>query len=108
METRNFADIEKDLQAHLSSANLSKDRLAGISKSIAASYTAGLHIVDWWIYGIPAFEKLVIQAQLPISQAGATIQGLLTNDSFKGIDILRKGIPRPDYFQLQLTIDKVS
>ena len=107
MEKRNFSDIEKDLVAHLSSANLSKDHLAGISKTIAASYTAGLNIVDWWIYGIPAFERLVIQAQLPIAQA-ASIQGLLQNESIKGIDILRKGIPKPDFFQVQLTIDKVA
>ena len=105
MEKRDFSDIEKELQSHLSSANLSKDHLAGISKTIAASYTAGLNIVDWWIYGIPAFERLVIQAQLPIGQV-SSIQGLLQNESIRGIEILRKGIPRPDFFQLQLSIDK--
>ena len=105
MEKGNFSDIEKDLHSHLSSANLTKEGLAGISKSIAASYSAGLKIVDWWIYGIPAFERLVIQAQLPVGQV-ASVQGLLQNESIKGIDILRKGIPRPDYFQVELTINK--
>jgi hypothetical protein len=107
METKSYAEVEKQLLSHLSSANLSKDHLADISKSIAASYKSGLQIVDWWIYGIPAFERIVIQAQIPVSQASA-IQGLLGNASFKGIDILRKGIPRPDYFQVNLTVEKIA
>ncbi len=107
METKSYAEVEKQLLSHLSSANLSKDHLADISKSIAASYKSGLQIVDWWIYGIPDFERIVIQAQIPVTQASA-IQGLLGNASFKGIDILRKGIPRPDYFQVNLTVEKIA
>jgi hypothetical protein len=107
METKSYAEVEKQLLSHLSSANLSKDHLADISKSIAASYNNGLQIVDWWIYGIPAFERIVIQAQVPIAQASA-IQGFLGNASFKGIDILRKGIPKPDYFQVNLTVEKIA
>ena len=107
MEKRSYAEVEKELLAHLSAANLSKDHLAGISKSIAASYNNGLHIVDWWIYGIPAFERIVIQAQLPVGEASA-IQGLLGNESFKAIEILRKGIPKPDFFQVQLTVEKTA
>lgn len=107
MEKRSYAEVEKELLSHLSAANLSKDHLADISRSIAASYKSGLQIVDWWIYGIPAFERIVIQAQLPVSETSA-IQGLLGNASFKGIDILRKGIPKPDYFQVQLTVEKIA
>jgi len=107
MEKRSYADVEKELLSHLSAANLNKDHLAGISKSIAASYNSGLQIVDWWIYGIPAFERIVIQAQLPV--AGTTaIQSLLQNENFKAIEILRKGIPRPDFFQVQLTVEKTA
>ena len=107
MEQRSFEDIEKDLLTHLSAANLPKDHLAGISRSIAASYNAGLQIVDWWVYGIPAFEKLVIQAQLPIVETKA-LQGLVQNENFKAIEILRKGIPRADFFQLQLTVERTN
>jgi len=107
METKSYAEVEKQLLSHLSSANLSKDHLADISKSIAASYKSGLQIVDWWIYGIPAFERIVIQAQVPLAQASA-ITGFLSNASFKGIDILRKGIPKPDYFQVNLTVEKIA
>jgi hypothetical protein len=63
-----------------------------------------MQIVDWWVYGIPAFEKLVIQAQLPIIETRA-LQSLVQNESFKAIEIHRKGIPRPDFFQLQLTVE---
>jgi hypothetical protein len=107
MEKRSFEDIEKDLLTHLSAANLPKDHLAGISRSIAASYNAGMQIVDWWVYGIPAFEKLVIQAQLPIAETKA-LQSLVQNESFKAIEIHRKGIPRPDFFQLQLTVERTN
>ena len=71
MEKKSHADMEKELMAHLSAANLSKESLSSISKSIAASQGSGMKLVDWWIYGIPAFERLVIQAQLPISEFGS-------------------------------------
>ena len=107
MEKGSYAEVEKQLLSHLSAANLSKAHLADISKSIAASYKSGLQIVDWWIYGIPAFERIVIQAQLPVAETAA-IQGLLGNANFKAIDILRKGIPKPDFFQVQLTVEKIG
>ena len=107
MEKRSYAEVEKELVAHLSSANLDKAHLAGISKTIAASYNNGLQIVDWWIYGIPAFERIVIQAQLPTSETAA-IQTLLGNENFKAIEILRKGIPKPDFFQVQLTVERIG
>ena len=107
MEKKSHADIEKELMAHLSAANLSKENLSSISKSIAASHSSGLRIVDWWIYGIPAFERLVIQAQLPIKET-STFQGLIENEKFKEIAIFRKGIPFPDFFQVNFTIDKIA
>jgi hypothetical protein len=107
MEKKPHADLEKELMAHLSAANLSKENLSSISKSIAASQNSGMKIVDWWIYGIPAFERLVIQAQLPIKETGA-FQGLIENKTFKEIAIFRKGIPFPDFFQINFTIDKIS
>jgi|SRR5215831_11479689 len=107
MEKRTHAEIEKELMSHLSSANLSKEHLASVSKSIASTYNAGLRIVDWWIYGIPAFEKIVIQAQLPVGESNV-LNGLMENESFKEILILRKGIPIPDFFQINLTVDKAA
>lgn len=107
MEKKSFKDIEKELSSHLSSAGLSKEHLSSVSKSIAESYANGLTIVDWWIYGVPAFERIVLQAQAPINKFDA-FQQLITNERFKEILILRKGIPRPDFFQLQLTIEKIS
>ena len=107
MERKSHADMEKELMSHLSAANLSKENLSSISKSIAASQVSGLKIVDWWIYGIPAFERLVIQAQVPIKEV-ATFQDLIGNEKFKEIAIFRKGIPVPDFFQVNLTIDKIA
>ena len=106
MEKRAPVDIENDLIAHLAAANISKEHLAEISKSIASSLGSGLKIVDWWIIGIPAFEQVVIQAQLPIKET-ETLNRLILNERFKGIDILRKGIPKPDFFQIDLTIQNV-
>jgi hypothetical protein len=107
MERKPNADMEKELMSHLSAANLSKEHLTSISKSIAASQASGMKIVDWWIYGIPAYERLVIQGQIPIKEV-ATFQGLIENEKFKEIAIFRKGIPFPDFFQVNLTIDKIG
>jgi len=104
MEKRSFEDVEDDLLTHLSATNLPKDHLAAVSRSIAASYASGLQIVDWWVEGIPTFEKLIIQAHLPIAETKA-LQGLVQNESFKAIEIHRKGIPHPEFFQLQLTVE---
>ncbi|HEY4108685.1 hypothetical protein [Puia sp.] len=105
MEKRSFEDVEQDILAQLTAANLSKDHLAGISRSIADSYGSGLQIVDWWIDGIPSFEKLIIQAQLPIAEIKA-LKGLVQNECFKAIEIHKKGFPNPDFFQLQLTVER--
>lgn len=107
MEQKSNADLEKDLMSHLSATNLGKEHLASISKSIASSNAAGLRLVDWWIIGIPAFERVVIQTHLPISQF-ESLGKLIQNERFKGIDIWRKGIPKPDFFQVNLTIDKIT
>lgn len=107
MEKKSHADMEKELMAHLSAANLSKENLSSISKSIAAAQNSGMKIVDWWIYGIPAFERFVIQAQIPIKEI-SSFQGLIENEKFKEIAIFRKGIPIPDYFQVNFTIDKIN
>jgi hypothetical protein len=104
MEKRSFEDVEHHLLIHLSATNLPKDHLASISRSIAASYKSGLQIVDWWVEGIPTFEKLVIQAHLPIDETKA-LHCLVQNESFKAIEIHRKGIPHPEFFQLQLTVE---
>ena len=107
MEKTTFAEVEKQLHTHLSAANLSNEHLSHVSGSIAKTYAAGLRIVDWWIYGIPAFERIVVQGQLPVAAAGA-FQELIANRLFKEIRIFRKGIPVPDFFQVDLTIEKIS
>ena len=107
MEKKPNADLEKELMSHLSATNLDKEQLSSISKSIAASKASGLRLVDWWIIGIPAFERVIIQTHLPINEF-ETIGRLIQNERFKGIDVWRKGIPKPDFFQINLTIDKVT
>ena len=108
MEKTTFAEVEKQILTHLSAANLSKDHLSQVSGTIAKSYSAGLRIVDWWIYGVPAFERIVVQAQLPITGADA-FQDLVVNRTFKEIRIFRKGIPpMPDFFQVNFTIEKIA
>ena len=107
MEKKPNADLEKELMSHLSATNLDKEQLSSISKSIAASKASGLRLVDWWIIGIPAFERVIIQTHLPINEFEA-IGRLVQNERFKGIDVWRKGIPKPDFFQINLTIDKVT
>ena len=107
MEKTTFAEVEKQLHAHLSTANLSKEQLSQVSGTISKSYAAGLRIVDWWIYGIPAFERIVVQGQIPLTGAGA-IQELAANKLIKEIRLFRKGIPVPDFFQVDLTIEKIT
>lgn len=107
MEQKSNADLEEDLMSHLSATNLGEEHLASIAKTIASSNAAGIKLVDWWIIGIPAFERIVLQTHLPIDQSDA-IKNLVQNERFKGIDIWRKGIPKPDFFQINITIDKVT
>jgi len=107
MEKTTFAEVEQQLMTHLSAANLSKDHLSQVSGTISQSYAAGLRIVDWWIYGIPAFERIVVQGQIPLTGIGA-FQELVANRLFKEIRIFRKGIPVPDFFQVDLTIEKIT
>ena len=107
MEKSTFAEVEKQLLSHLSAANLSVDHLSQVSGTISKSYAAGLRIVDWWIYGIPAFERIVVQGQLPLAAAGA-LQELTANKLIKEIRMFRKGIPVPDFFQVDLTIEKIT
>jgi len=107
MEKRNLAEVERELMSHLSASELSKEHLASVSKSIASFYNSGLKIVDWWIYGIPAFERIVIQTQLPISELNV-VHGLLENDRFKEMHVFRKGIPKPEFFRVDLTIEKIA
>jgi hypothetical protein len=105
MEKRTFTEIEKDFTAHLSSAKLSKDQLADVSKAIAKSYGAGFRFIDWHIKGQPPFEQFIAHAQLPIS-ASAEINSLLVTNAIKEIRILKKGIPKPDFFDVNIIIEK--
>lgn len=107
MEKKSNGDLEKDVMAHLSGTGLGKDQLASISKTIADSKASGLKFVDWWILGIPAFERIILQAHVPINQADV-IGKLIINERFKGIDVWRKGIPKPDIFQVNITIENIT
>ncbi|RYF86147.1 MAG: hypothetical protein EON98_04530 [Chitinophagaceae bacterium] len=97
-------NLEKDLVSHLAAANMTKEQLSEISKSIVS--LKGVKIVDWWILGIPAFERVIIQAHVPIKETDS-INRLLINERFKGLEILRKGIPKPDFFQVEMTIENI-
>ncbi|RYZ29850.1 MAG: hypothetical protein EOO10_04915 [Chitinophagaceae bacterium] len=98
-------DMQKDLISRLAAANMTKEQLSEVSKSIAN--TKGLKIVDWWILGIPAFERVIIQAHIPIKEGESAIGKLAMNERFKGLEILRKGIPKPDIFQVNLIIENI-
>jgi len=97
-------DIERDLMARLSKSNLDKAQLSGISKSIAASNKAGLKLIDWWVFGVPPFEKYVIESQLPFDRS-EVIQNLIKENTFSEILLLKKGIPVPDFFNVRLTFE---
>lgn len=99
---QDYAVIEKNLMDRLTSSNLSKEHLSRISKSIASSQESGLKLIDWWIYGIPAFENFVVEGQLPIEK-GEILGKLIQKGNFDGLRIFRKGIPKPDFFQVQIT-----
>jgi hypothetical protein len=97
--------MQKDLISRLAAANMTKEQLSEVSKSIAN--TKGLKIVDWWIVGIPAFERVIIQTQISIKEGESAIGRLAMNERFKGLEILRKGIPKPDIFQVNLIIENI-
>lgn len=98
------AEMEKDLMDRLSKSNLDKEQLSGISKSIAASHKAGLKLIDWWVFGVPPFEKYVIESQLPFDK-GDIIQKLIKDSVYSEILLLKKGIPVPDFFNVRLTLE---
>ena len=100
-------EIEQNLFDHLSKTQLNKNELSGLSKQIASLNKLGFKIVDWSIYGKPAFERFVLEAQLPADKK-SSFQNLLTTNNFKEIFILKKGIPVPDFFNVKITIDNVQ
>lgn len=100
-------DIEKNLVDQLSNANLNKDQLSSISKSIAALQKSGFQVIDWSMFGKPALERFVIDTQLPLDKANA-FQNLFVNKDWKQILIYRKGIPpMPNFYNVKLTIENV-
>jgi hypothetical protein len=99
-------EIEKNLVDHLSSSSLNKDQLGSISKRIAELNRLGFKVIDWSMFGRPAFEKFVVEAQLASDKKGS-IQNLVTSNDYKEIFILKKGIPIPDFFNVKVTIDKL-
>jgi len=101
------AEIEKNLIQQLSKGNLTKMHLRGISKSIAALHRTGFQVIDWSIFGKPAFEKFVIDTQLPFDKV-SSVQELFVQDIFKEIFIFRKGVPpMPNFYNVQFTIENV-
>jgi hypothetical protein len=99
-------DIEKNVTQYLSQSNLNKDELSSISKRITELNRLGFKIIDWSMFGRPAFEKFVLEAQLAADKR-ASIQNLVTSNDYKEIFILKKGIPIPDFFNVKVTIDKI-
>lgn len=104
-------DVESAVVNQLSNASLSKAQLSDVSKSIVSLQRAGFQVVDWTMFGRPAFEKLLVETHLPVEKA-ASLQNLFagTGDqsiasAFKEIFIYRKGIPpMPNFFNVQVSI----
>lgn len=98
------AKMEKDIMSRLSSSKLSKEHLSRISKSIAAYQDSGFKLIDWWIYGIPAFERFVTEGQISLDKS-EILGKFIVKGEFDEIRIFRKGIPWPEFFQVQVTVD---
>jgi hypothetical protein len=100
-----YDEIEKTLTHQLSKTNLEKSQLSSISKSIAGLRRTGFQVIDWSIFGKPAFEKFVIEGQLPFEKA-SSFEHLFGNDNFKEIFILKKGIPpMPNFYNVKVTVE---
>lgn len=106
-------DVESAVVSQLSNANLSKAQLSDVSKSIVSLQRAGFQVVDWTMFGRPAFEKLLVETHLPAEKA-ASLQNLFTGtgdqatigSAFKEIFIYRKGIPpMPNFFNVKVAIN---
>lgn len=102
MEKPNPVEIEKELVSRLSSANLNKEHLANLSKSIAGTR---MMLLDWHIVGTPPIEQVVFQGQIAVKDVSA-LQSLFDNERIREITILRKGIPIPDIFHVNFSINK--
>lgn len=97
-------DIENAVVNQLSKEGLTKDQLSNISKSIASLQRAGFQVIDWTMFGRPAFEKVVFETQLAADKTSA-FQSLFGGSEFKEIFIYRKGVPpMPNFFQVQVGI----
>lgn len=97
--------LEKNLMEQLSRADVSNGHLSRISRSIAALHRSGFQVIDWSIFGKPAFERFVVDTQLPFENA-TSLQELLVNKDFKEIFIFRKGIPpMPNFFNVKMTFE---
>ncbi|MEO6330532.1 MAG: hypothetical protein ABIO55_16470 [Ginsengibacter sp.] len=100
-------EMGKTLIHQLSKCNLPKTRLSSISKSIAALHRTGFQVIDWSIFGKPAFERFVIDTQLPFDKV-SSIQDLFVHDTFKEIFIFKKGLPpMPNFYNVKFTIENV-
>lgn len=99
-------EIEKNFITQLSEANLNRDQLSKISKSVAVLQKSGFQVIDWSIFGQPAFERLLVETQLPFERANS-FQDLLGVANLKEIFIYRKGIPPiSNFYNVKVIIDK--
>jgi len=97
--------VEKTLVDQLSKSSLSKDQLSKISRTISALQKAGFRIHDWFPNGQPGIDKIVIDAQLAVENSSALAQAL-TLKNLKEINLLRKGIPVPIFYQVKAIIEE--
>jgi hypothetical protein len=96
------ADFEKMLVSQLS-GQVEKTQLSSLSKSIAMGDGLNGYIMDWRWRGTPAFWDLVkVNFQIPIKEFNA--DSFFNNDRLSEINVVRKGIPVPKFFEIEATI----
>jgi antitoxin component HigA of HigAB toxin-antitoxin module len=103
-EIKNESDLETALLEHLSDHKLEKKTLNALSAQFITAYKHGMKMTDWHILGQPPrIDQIIINGTVQGSNAAGL--GRLASDSFwKELKIFRKGIPKPDYFEVELTI----
>ena len=81
-----------------------------LAKAIAtAQETAGFKIVRWWWFGQPAIDRFIGEFHVEATQVGGFVQNLVGRNNEKlaiGVEVFPLGIPVPDLFRVNATIDQ--
>ena len=103
-DLKNEQDLEKMLLDHLSDHKVEKKTLNAISQQIVNAYKHGMKITDWHIKGQPPrIDQIIVSGTVPASNLAA-LGKLTLEPNWRELIIFRKGIPKPDYFDVQIKI----